>query len=77
MGFGLAYIYFIQIDHLWLPIIWGLDKYESNNTCDGQTDRQTRTEVRTGKIYEFVQSNIMTPGVTKRWTLLTQVSRNV
>ena len=32
----------------------GLDKYESNHTCDAQTDEQTRTEVRMGKIYEFV-----------------------
>ena len=32
----------------------GLDKYESKHTGDGQTDGQTRTEVRTGKIYEFV-----------------------
>ena len=45
-------------------ILWVLDKYESNNTGDGQTDGQTRTEVRTGKIYEFVRSNVMTPGVT-------------
>ena len=55
----------------------GLDKYESNHTGDGQTDGQTRTEVRMGKIYEFVQSNVMTCGVTERQTLMTQVSRNV
>ena len=41
----------------------GLDKYESNHTGDGQTNGQTRTEVRTGKIYEFVRLNVMTPGV--------------
>ena len=29
----------------------GLGKYESNHTCDVQTDRKTRTEVRTGKLY--------------------------
>ena len=55
----------------------GLDKYESNHTGDVQTYRQTRTEVRTGNIYEFIQSNVMTPGVTERRTLMTQVSRNV
>ena len=33
----------------------GLYKYESNHTSDGQTNGQTRTEVRTGKIYEFVR----------------------
>ena len=38
----------------------GLDKYESNHTSDGQIDRQTRTKVRTGKIYEFVQLNVVT-----------------
>ena len=54
-----------------------LDKYESNHTYDGQTDGKKRTEVRTGKIYEFVRSNVMTPGVTERWTLMTRVSRNV
>ena len=32
----------------------GLDKYESTHTGDGQTDRQTRTEVRTGNICKFV-----------------------
>ena len=32
----------------------GLDKYESNHTGDGQTDGKTRTEVRTGNIYELV-----------------------
>ena len=31
-----------------------LDKYASNNTGDGQTDGQTRTEVHTRKIYELV-----------------------
>ena len=39
----------------------GLDKYQSNHTGDGQTDGETRTEVRTGKIYEFVRSIIMIP----------------
>ena len=39
----------------------GLDKYQSNHTGDGQTDGETRTEVRTGKIYEFVRSTIMIP----------------
>ena len=29
---------------------WGLDKYESNHTCDGKSDGQTRTEVRTVNI---------------------------
>ena len=54
-----------------------LDKYESNRTGDGQTYVQTRMEVRTGNIYEFVRSNVMSPGVTERRTLMTQVSRNV
>ena len=32
----------------------GLDKYEINHIGDVQTDGKTRTEVRTGKIYEFI-----------------------
>ena len=55
----------------------GLDKYESNHTVGGQTDGQTTTEVCTGKIYEFLRSKVMTPGVTERRTLMTRVSRNV
>ena len=55
----------------------GLDKYESNYTDDGQTDRKMRTEVRTRKIYEFLRSNVMTPGVTERWKFMTRVSWNV
>ena len=47
-----------------------VDKYESNHTGDGQTDGQTRTD-------EFVRSNVMTPGVTERKTLMTRVSQNV
>ena len=31
-----------------------LDKYEINHAGDGQTDGQTRTEVCTRNIYEFV-----------------------
>ena len=54
-----------------------LDKYESNHTDDGQTDRKTRTEVSTRNIYEFVRSNAMACGVTKRQTLMTRVSRKV
>ena len=54
-----------------------LDKYESNNTGDGQTDGQKRTELRTENIYESVRSNVMTPGVTEYCTLMTRVSRNV
>ena len=37
----------------------GLDKYEISHTGGGQTDGQTRTEVRTGKIYRFVRSNVV------------------
>ena len=54
-----------------------LDKYESNHTGDGQMDRKTRTEVRTGKIYKFVRSNVITPGVMERLILMTQLSLNV
>ena len=54
-----------------------LDKCESNHTGYGQTDAQTITEVSTGKIYEFVRSNVTTPGFTERRTLMTRVSRNV
>ena len=43
----------------------GLDKYESNNTGDVQTDGQTRTEVCTGKIYKFVRSNDVNRGSTE------------
>ena len=48
----------------------GLYKYDINNTGDGQTYKQTRTEVRMGKTYEFVQLNVTTPGFTERWTLI-------
>ena len=58
-------------------MVYIVDKYESNHIGDGQTEGQTRTDVRTGKIYEFLQSNVMTPGVTERRTLMTRVSRNV
>ena len=51
----------------------GLGKYEISHTGDGQTDRQTRTYVRRGKIYEFVQSNAVTHAVTERRTLMTKV----
>ena len=54
-----------------------IDKYEINYTSNLQTNGQTRTEVRTGKIYEFVRSNGITPGVTERRKLMTQVSQNV
>ena len=54
-----------------------LDKYESNHIGDIKKDGQTRTEARTGKIYEFIRSNVMTPGVTERRTLMTRVSQNV
>ena len=47
----------------------GLDKYESDHTGNGQTDGQTITEVRTGKIYEFVRLNVVNRGVTKLRTL--------
>ena len=36
---------------------------------------QTRTELRKGKIYEFVRSNVVTHGVRERQTLMTRVSR--
>ena len=55
----------------------GLYKYESNHTDDGQTEGKTRTEGRTGKIHKFVRLNVMTPGVTKRHSLMTWVSHNV
>ena len=55
----------------------GLDKYESNHTGDGQTDGQARTVIRTGKIYEFIRSNVMTPRVTESRTLMTRLSQNV
>ena len=45
---------------------FGVDKYESNRTGDGQTDERTRMEVRTRNIYELVRWNVMTPGVTER-----------
>ena len=51
-----------------------LDKYEINHTIDGQTDERKITEVRTGNIYEFVRSNVVTHGVTERWTLITRMS---
>ena len=42
-----------------------IDKYDSNHRCDLQTDRKTRTEVRTVNIYRFVRSNVVTCGVTE------------
>ena len=48
-------------------------KYESSNTGDGKMYGQTRTEVRTGKIYGFARSNFMAYGVTERQTLMTRV----
>ena len=50
-----------------------LDKYESNHSGDGQTDGRTRTEGRTGNIYEFLRSNVVTHGVMENWTLMTGV----
>ena len=47
------------------PVNVQVDKYVINHTGDGQADRQTITEVCTGNIYEFVRSNVMTPGVTE------------
>ena len=46
-------------------------------TGDGQTEGQTRTELRTGEINVFVRSNDMTPGVKELRTIMTRVSRNV
>ena len=43
-----------------------LDKYDSNHTGDGQTNGKTRTEVSTGKIYEFVWFNVVTHGLIER-----------
>ena len=51
----------------------GLEKVEINRTGDGQMDEQTRMEVRTVNIYEFVQSNFVTRGITERRTLMTRV----
>ena len=45
-----------------------LDRYESNHTGDGKTDRQTRMGGHMVKIYKFVQSNVATYGVTERQT---------
>ena len=75
MGFGLAYIYY-SIQLFMVINLRGLDKYESNHTGDGQTDEQTRTEVRTGKVYKFVRSNVVTRGVKKRRTIMTLVIIN-
>ena len=49
-----------------------LDKYESNHAVDGQTDGQKIIEIRTGKIYEFVRSNVVTRDVIERWKLMTR-----
>ena len=48
----------------------GLDIYKSNHTGDGKTEGKTRTELRTGEIYEFVRLNVITPGVTEHRTLM-------
>ena len=56
-----------------LEISMNIDKYKSNHICGGKTDGKTRTEVHLGNIYKFVQYNVVTYGVTERWTLMTQV----
>ena len=76
MGFGLAYIFCSNQSSIVINLR-GLDKYQSNRTGDGQMDGQTRTEVRTGKIYELIRSNVMTPGIKERRALMTRVSHNV
>ena len=53
-----------------------LDKNESNYTGCGQKDRQTRTEILTRKIYEFVKLNAVTRGVTERQILMARVIIN-
>ena len=53
------------------------DKSDSNHTGYGQTDGKTRTEVRTGKIYDFLLLNAVTRGVTEHRTLMTWVSQNI
>ena len=50
-----------------------VNKYESNHTGDGKTDGRTRTEVHTGKIHEFVRSNVVTRGLMERRTLISGV----
>ena len=60
-----------------MHVVFHLDKYGINQIGDGKTDGQTITEVSTGKIYGFVQSNVMTPGVVEHRTLMTRVSCNV
>ena len=69
------YIFMMLFDDPFVLVV--LDKYESNNTGDGQTYYQTITEVCTGEIYEFVWSDVVNHGVTQRRTLMTRVSRNV
>ena len=75
IGFG-ACIYIFYSNQSFMVInFWGLDKYESNHTGDIQTDGQTRTEVCTGKLHEFLKSNAVTSGITERRILMTRVSR--
>ena len=57
--------------------LWGLDKYKSNHTGDGQTNSKTIMEVRTKNIYNFLRSNVVTCGVKERQTLMTRMPRNV
>ena len=68
------YIYIYYPKQLSMVINFSvLDKYESNHTGDGETDRRTRMEVRTGKIYKFIGSIVVTCGVTECWALITGV----
>ena len=76
MGFRLVYIFYANKSSMVINFR-GLDKYESNHKGDEQKVGQKITEVRTGDIYEFIRSNVMTPGVTERRTLMTRVSQNV
>ena len=54
-GFGdFMYIYYSNRSYVVINV-QGLDKYESNNIGDVQTDGKTITEVRTGEIYKCVR----------------------
>ena len=69
---SLALFSFVML-YIFCAVCSDINKYESNHTGDGQTDGQTITEVRTGKINEFVRSNVGSRGVTERLIFMTRV----
>ena len=72
-GFGACVCIFYSNRSSMVINLRGLDKCASDHTGNGQTDDQTRMEVRTVNIYKCVRSNAVTRGVTERRTYMSWV----